>query len=267
MPADLSHTRLKLARAKKDFDVLAEKVAAYMDPAPHRAVIETDGNKYTARIYIDREPDPEWGLDVGSIAIQARSALDLLVRQLVIDSGNEPGRTRTQFPIFLDHDGYVRKGRGGSSQREKMLKGVATRHRRIIGEYQPYQRGQRAEDHPLAILAAIANRDKHRDVHAALGAIASSTYRLIKPDGSEVTIAMDSESHRPYMRITDGEVLLAIKNDPSPAAPEERVELDIGEIKTEVVFEGDCIITLADMDRAILQVAEIVERFAKRVKP
>jgi hypothetical protein len=265
MPANLSATRRKLARAKEDFDVLSGKVEDYMDTPPHRAVIETDGNKYTARIYVDRDPDPEWGLDLGLIAIQARSALDLLVRQLVIDSGNEPGRT--QFPIFLDHDGYVRKDRGGSSQREKMLKGVATRHRRIIGEYQPYQRGRRAEDHPLAILAAIANRDKHRDVHAALGAIANSSYRLIKPDGSEVTIIMGSESHRPYMRITDGDVLLGIKNDPSPAVPEERVELDIGEIKTEVVFEGDRIVTLADMDRAILQVAEIVERFAKRVKP
>lgn len=267
MPANLSDARQKLARAKKEFDLLSEKVAAYMDPVPHRVVVDTDGYDYTARIYVDSEPDPEWGLDLGSVAVQARSTLDLLVRQLVIDSGNDPGRARTQFPIFLDHDDYVRKGRGGISQREKMLKGVATRHRRIIGEYQPYQRGQRAEDHPLAVLAAISNRDKHRGIHVALGVIASSTYKLVKPDGSEVTITMNSNSHRPYMRITDGEALLGIANSPPPAAPEQRVQLDIGAIKTDLVFEGDRIVTLADVDRAILQVAEIVERFAKRIKP
>jgi hypothetical protein len=263
LPADLKNTRLKAGRAKKELDSLRANVAAYMEPAPYRFATERDGNDQSARIFIEREPDPEWGLDVGALAIQARSALDLLVKQLVIDSGNDFTRGN-KFPIFLDHDEYQGKG-NAKSFRERMLGGVAKRHRRIIDEYQPYQAGKLAHRDPLAILSSIANQDKHEDVHVVLGVIASSEFRLTQPDGSVIDVVFDKTDHSPYRRIEDGMELLGLVNAPESEAAGQGVDLDITGLEPELVFEGDTLVSLDDVERAVLRVAEIIERFDRRL--
>jgi hypothetical protein len=160
MSADLGGVRRKLARAKAKLDTLQNEVTAYMEPAPFRIVAESQGNHQGIVCRIDREPDESWADEMAEIAYQARSALDVLIPQLVLGSGNTP-RRGTQFPIFQDQDDYTRK-RGGRSPRESMLRGVATRFRRIIDGVQPYQRGQTAYRDPLAVLSTISNRDKQR---------------------------------------------------------------------------------------------------------
>jgi hypothetical protein len=263
-PADLKNVRLKLARAKEDLDALSAKVAEYMEPRPFHVATEKNGHEQIGRIYIDREPDPEWGLDLGEIAVQARSALDLLVKQLVRDSGNEPTRGNT-FPIFLDHDDYLGKG-NAKSFREKTLKGVAKRHRTVIDQYQPYHRGKHAGRDPLAILAAIANRDKHEDIHAALGMIVGSKFRLTKPDGTVLELEMTKTDHAPYRIIKDGMELLGLINEPSPDEPDAKVDLDVADVDTQVVFVGDDFITLDDVERSVQRVAVITGHFEKRLQ-
>ena len=127
--------------AKKKLSALSVEVGAYMDPPPFRIAVEAVGNRQAVVCRIERPADDSWADEMAEIAYQARSALDLLIPQLVIDSGNTPKRG-TQFPIFLDRDAYVNKGRSGTSNRDRMLKGVAKRHRSVIEEAQPYQRGE-----------------------------------------------------------------------------------------------------------------------------
>ena len=263
MPADLTNARRKLVRGKDRLDDLRASVDEYMDPPPYR--VETERTKLERRgyIYVEREPDPDWGIDLGEIAVHARSVLDLLVKQLVIDSGGEPSRGNS-FPIFLDHDEYAGKG-NRKSFRERMRKGVAKRRRRLIDEYQPYQAGGAARRDPLAILSAIANREKHEDLHVALGAIARATFRLTQPDGTVMDIRLDKGEHSAYRVISDGMELLGVVNKPSPDAPDAKVELDVTGVETQLVFLGDGIVTIDDMERAVQRVAEIVDRFEKRL--
>jgi hypothetical protein len=49
---------------------------------------------------------------------------------------------------------------------------------RVIEGLQPLQDGTDAEFHPLAVLAEISNRDKHRVVHTAAMQVAGSQARL-----------------------------------------------------------------------------------------
>jgi hypothetical protein len=266
MAADLTGVRRKIARAKDKLDALSKEVAAYFDSDPFRLVEEANGNHYAVVSYIDQEPDQEWGLEIAEIATQARSALDHLIRQLIIDSGNDPNRSkRSQFPIFRNRDAYVNKGRRRESHRDTMLKGVAARHRDLIDQFQPYQRGRRIDDDPLCILDAVSNRDKHRDVHVALAAVGGSRFKLAKPDGEVLTIRINV-ADRPQP-IVDGQVVIGITNNPPADAPNQKVEMLIEDISMDLFFEGDRFLTVDDMDRAVLHASGIIDRLAKRIKP
>lgn len=267
MQADLTGVQRRTVRAKRDFDALRDKVAAYMDSPPYRAVVERDGNNEAVRTYIDRDPDPEWGIDFGCVGVQARTALDHLVYQLVIDSGNPVSeRTRTQFPIYESKSSYLSGGKG--SPRERMLAGVASRHRRIIDQLQPYQRKGRALDDPLSILTAISNRDKHREDHVAWGGVGQATYRLERSHlGIEdVPITFNYPPDAPE-RITQGGFLFGIENSPAPDAPDQKIKVELDGLRTVLLFEGDRVVSLDDLERVVLHVIGIVERFANRIKP
>lgn len=99
-----------------------------------------------------------------------------------------------------------------------MLKGVATRFRRIIDDVQPYQRGRRAYRDPLAVLSTISNRDKHNDVYVCVAAAETFTVKLIRPllapPDRELTIRF-GEKFVPYA-MTDGQEFLPSTGPPAP---------------------------------------------------
>jgi hypothetical protein len=170
MPADLTAVKRRVADAKKELDELRAEVDAFIaaDTPPWRLEREDTARVEALVSYVDRKPEPQWGDRVGYIAVKTRTALDQLVTQLVVDSGNDPSNNKTYFPIFTDAASYVsRSRRGGQSERDKRLRGVASRHRTIIDQSQPYHCGseQRAKRDPLYLLNAINNHEKHEDTH------------------------------------------------------------------------------------------------------
>lgn len=195
--ADLTAVRQKVARAKTKLDRLSAEVAAYLDPVPHRIVVEANGDDQAIVCRIDRAPDPEWALELAEVAYQARSALDILVVQLVIDSGNVHCRG-TQFPIFTDRDSYVTPDRNGNTKRDTMLKGVASRHRRVIEDVQPYQRSRGAENDPLAVLGTVSNRDKHNAIYTAVAAVGRPRFKIVRPGLEDITLEFAAARYRPY---------------------------------------------------------------------
>src|SRR5918994_3766653 len=102
MPADLSAVKRRIADAKSELDELRADVDAFTSAVPPPWRLEREGTDYVEALvsYIDREPDPAWGDRIGYIAVKARSTLDQLMTQLVVDSGNDPTKSRSYFPIF-----------------------------------------------------------------------------------------------------------------------------------------------------------------------
>lgn len=268
MPADLNAVREKLARAKEKLDALRRDVTTYLDPPPYRLAIESGGDIQAIVCHIDREPNPDWAHELAEVAYQARSCLDLLVRQLAIDSGT-PNPKGTQFPIFTNHAAYIRK-RGRESPRDRNLRGVASRHRRIIDDLQPYQRGRRAYGDPLAILQMVSNRDKHNDIYTAVAAVEKPTFRLVRLKNGvrhleDLTVDFTGEKFRPYA-MADANELVSINTANLDAGYE--IRLEIPEMKVDLGFvSDDRVVTLNDIERSVLHVAGIVDRFAARIKP
>ncbi len=273
MAADLTGVRRKLVRAKNKLDALSDDAAAYLDPSPFRITLETEGNHQGIVCHIDRNPNDSWADEMAEIAYQARSALDILIPQLVIDSKNTWVRG-TQFPIFLNRDAYVTPGRSGKSKRDTMLKGVAKRHRSVIEDAQPYQRGRGAYRHPLAVLSTISNRDKHNDVYICVAASEAFAIKFIRPTlappDREMTIRL-GEKFIPYP-MADGQELFAVDWMPDPADPpapmNDYFQIEPINIHPTLGFNSDGrTFTLGDLDRSILAVANIIDRCASRFKP
>jgi phage terminase large subunit GpA-like protein len=179
--------------------------------------VEAKGNHQAIICRIDREPDESWADDMAEIAYQARSALDVLIPQLVVDSGNTAQRG-TQFPIFSDQAAYVTPGRNGKSKRDTMLKGVASRYRKVIEDAQPYQRGRGAYRDPLAILQTISNRDKHNDVYVCVAAAETFAIKLVRPPlpaPEHKTTIRFGDRLTPYA-MADGQEIFAVDWNPDP---------------------------------------------------
>jgi len=83
-----------------------------------------------------------------------RASLDYLIWQLVLLSGNRPGR-RTGFPV-------VRRAKDWEVQSRTALRGVDPEWVARIEERQPFKRRERPSIHPLAILDHVSNLNKHR---------------------------------------------------------------------------------------------------------
>lgn len=273
MAADLSGVHRKLFRARDKLDKLSEAVDSYLATTPFRIEVDVHGNHQAIVCRVDPEPQEAWADDMAEIAYQARSALDLLIPQLVAASGNTVKRG-TQFPIFLDQAGYVTPGRGNVSQRDKMLKGVATKFRNIIEDFQPYQRGRTAWRDPLAVLQTISNRDKHNDVYVCVAAAEQFALKLIRPPlpppDNEVTIRF-GDRLIPYA-MADGQEMFGLDWNPDPPDAKrpmvDLIRLEPFDIRPTLGFtSGGRTFTLGDLDRGVLAAVQIVDKCASRIKP
>jgi hypothetical protein len=172
----LDSPRLKITRAKAEINRPGLMQDAFFTNTHYsvvRAEKDSVSGKYIYRIKIDGPPPSlDWGIYIGEIAHNLRSALNHLVYQLaLLNSSNEPetvaGDKRLQFPIFLDEGKFKAKGK----DMIKLLKPV---HKSIIKQLQPYnssgssllktidltERSRR--NSPLFWLEEINNADKHR---------------------------------------------------------------------------------------------------------
>ena len=96
----------------------------------------------------------DWGVTVGEIAHNLRSALDGLVYQLALLNAKTPAR-RTAFPILLASQHFKTVGR----ERIELLR---PEHQALIERLQPYKRGCGGRKNPLYMLKEVNDADKHR---------------------------------------------------------------------------------------------------------
>lgn len=165
----LNGPRLKIRRAESEIQALRRADESFMKDSEYhivKAEFNPKTGKYVYRVRTSSEPpDPEWGVWIGEIAHNLRSALDSLVYQLAL-LGTKTPASNTQFPIFLvgkttrkhmpHFEGMeLRDGRS-------MIRQLLPKHQALIERLQPYKRSRGGRKNPLYWLKEVNNADKHR---------------------------------------------------------------------------------------------------------
>jgi hypothetical protein len=161
----LDGVRAKLSRANGHRHAIEDLVERWTEDKPHEFIHDDESQPgWTILSIRIRQPPPiELGVIVGDYVHNIRSALDQLVWQLVIKNNSVPGR-HNEFPITFTEDHFIEKAITGTRTRPGMLAGVADTPVTFIKRCQPYERGDDAPSHPLAILQGLWTADKHQAV-------------------------------------------------------------------------------------------------------
>jgi hypothetical protein len=166
----LDGPRAKIKRADRQVKALQASFQKFFKDHPCTVTIaEFDKKAGHHKLRIHGVPSSlpdEWGVLIGEIAHNLRSALDLLAWQLVLLSGNSPTR-QTEFPVFtVGRTKRKRKGKliphfcvkGGL----RCLIGMRRRFKARIKEFQPYKRRNKGSRSALYLLHELNIADKHR---------------------------------------------------------------------------------------------------------
>jgi hypothetical protein len=106
-----------------------------------------------------------------------RSAIDQLIFELAfIDNGGKEDKRleRTMFPASTTIENFR-----GNHVQNTLLACLTQRHRALVRRFQPYRRTYLpVEQHPLALLDALSNDDKHRLTQPALVTAHAYTFRF-----------------------------------------------------------------------------------------
>lgn len=161
--------RLKRRRAWDEVNRLNDDIQTFIsaEPTPYLPRVHFDKKTHIIAITVavQKAPDPMWGVRIGEIIHNLRSALDHLVWELFILHNRKPPPlpSKNQFPIFDTKARF--KAHGVPVQ----LKGVSDRAIRLIEAEQPFPvaDGGTGEgvNSPLWHLAELSNADKHRTLH------------------------------------------------------------------------------------------------------
>jgi len=165
---------LKVNRADKHLRELAADIKRFNKSNAYSVSFEPHhkAGEYVFRVYVDRPPPTiEWGIVIGDVVHNLRSALDQLVWEMAdSESGPAPeGRIARSspwhdvgFPIVTDPSHW--------KDAAKKIVRVGPRYSAAFESLQPWFRRE-AEPlrDPLAILQELSNRDKHRAVNLTIG--------------------------------------------------------------------------------------------------
>lgn len=154
----LDGVQAKLERAASHLEALQDEIRAFFarDPYMVRSDLDCEAGKYRLYFEIREQPPLMWSVILGDLVHNLRSALDHLAWQLVIFSGNKPGRG-TQFPIFTSEPTTEK----ACARWKGMVAGMSDPILDTIRHVQPYTTPHGTET-GLAILNLLSNRDKHR---------------------------------------------------------------------------------------------------------
>lgn len=165
MALDLAPSKAKIERAFEHLRVLEGQMPAYIEKHSPYALrlsqIDQQTGWCTLTIVPDQPPKPRFGIVLGDVMHNLRSALDYLVTALA-DRNGIPVTTRHEFPIFGDPNPYRKKvGTAAVAVSAGPLHGI-TDGLGLVEQCQPYHRQQDARLDPLWHIYRFNNADKHR---------------------------------------------------------------------------------------------------------
>jgi hypothetical protein len=155
---------VKLSRASEIVRELHTEITAFHQSNPYKLIAEREASSgaHVVRVRILQTPPVRWGALIGDAIHNLRSALDLLIWQLVLHAGGTPGK-RTAFPIF-DREtdflaGYAAQLAGTDASVGKRVKALA-----------PYEKGNAT----LWLLHRLDIIDKHRVLLPAYSSVGTT---------------------------------------------------------------------------------------------
>ncbi|MGW6660798.1 hypothetical protein [Rhodococcus sp. NPDC055024] len=163
----------KLRRARKYLDALENELREFDKNGTRverQNVIRSPNEiafSFAMTLRFNRPLDPEWEITVGEVAFQARSSLDQLVTAAVVANGGDASTHRGAFPILIDGDEYFGTKSAKKSIRDRLLTGVPADVAKVIDDLQPFNATDPTK-HPLYVINAVCNNDKHRDGQPSL---------------------------------------------------------------------------------------------------
>lgn len=214
----------KIERAKGHIAELESQIVAGRD-RDYRIVKESSPDQPGLLIFrsrVDADAMTRYGVIVGDIAHNLRSALDNLVWQLVLANGQTPDR-QTGFPVFLSVNDYRKRSL-------PRLHGVSADAQALIESVQPYHTPNDTvapQDSFLWLLNELSNEDKHHVVNVTAGRVAGWSINISGGLTRSVTSA-PMPNPRAFGPLTDGDVVHTIDLSESPADLDPNYEITLG---------------------------------------
>lgn len=162
-PPEFDDAWLRIDRAKENTKRLGDEIRGWWPAQRDRygAVTKHDGKgnvQIVARVG-DRPPK-EWGLLVGDILVDLRSALDYAVWALAVKrrKGKITDPKSVAFPIILDDKNWPGSGHGSVKHVPPLAEGFIEK----VQPYHPEYGGTSGKESPLWMLDELVNISKHR---------------------------------------------------------------------------------------------------------
>lgn len=234
-------------------------IERWLDDRPYELLVEQDGADETACIIkISESSLPEWGVVIGEIAHNLRSALDQVVYEMTAGNKGKP-LGGSEFPIFIDGLKFRNAKRGGGRYK---IRGLTQAAQDLVERLQPFQQAD-PHLHRLWVLHELSNVDKHRLLHRA-GLVSGASKLKLSADAHVGVQILEVRQDGP---VEDG-TKLAQWRVGLPPGQSGSVTLE-GDISYEVAFDpagparGAPVVPALDvLGRYVLAV---VEEFAKLV--
>lgn len=245
----------KLAWATEHLKVLAGDIEEFLDSDENEVVAEREtDSRYVLRLKMGPVPTVRWGLILGDAIHGLRGALDHAVWQTVLrDNGGAPEtkreRNRIQFPIYDSPESF---------HKAALLRYVGAHSRAILDEAQPYHRGKH---HPLKVIAALSNDDKHRLLIHGLCSLNEGAYKFRV--GHNESIASVSEpvvTVRAEDPLEDGAVLGYIDVEANGPDPQLHIQCELPGFIAFAARDG-VVIELGTVGKLAEYVNLVIKRF------
>lgn len=148
----MTNSYLKLQYSKKLLDNFGKKYRRFIESNYKIVQEDTRDGKTVARLRIHEQIPADWGMIIGDIIHNLRSALDLLISDLLIVNGNKPTES-SSFPVSKSEKVFLDQG-------IRKVEGINDAAIEIIKELKLYKDGNPTlwELHQLDII------DKHRAI-------------------------------------------------------------------------------------------------------
>lgn len=166
MEPEIDGIRLKLKRAWDQLKGIETELRAFVKSDFYEPRIEFDAQSQilTAKVHIKNAPDPMWGVRIGEVIHNCRSALDYVIWELyILNNRRAPITKQNQFPVFETQLGFNNRGVG------KFLDGIGSRAIDLIKSEQPFPKNEGGTGEgiksPLWHLHELSNADKHRRIY------------------------------------------------------------------------------------------------------
>jgi hypothetical protein len=160
--------RLKIARGSAVLESLLNHVSKALEESTIGNLRPNDDGTWSAFFALHEPPSPGWGLLLGDVAHNLRSALDNLITVLVVRNGHQPRRSNG-FPVYIDESQWLNKV-ASRYPTDGPLANVSQQDYDRIAALQPFV-GRNTEEAgltPLGALTRISNADKHGAIHASM---------------------------------------------------------------------------------------------------